>query len=597
MTTPEIARVARAADLFEQRRDRLATLAAVAADLDQVDVIVVDGEQAVLANLAERLGQARELLAKLAAGTAGPSTLDRFEGLLAADPWVALDEVQRLFDDKRLTADEASRGVQLRLERWEEVMIRVEELELEFQAGNLLLVRPRDLALGRDRLADLMRQVRTGVTGKQLLDVWRALDELDSFAPVTDGGERQVAADQVPDRLQKLLDRARVAAGRLQLTVLRGAPDGNKVDYTLMLSTVTGDRQMGLNLQDNSTLVRRNRQEFVDGTRIAIDESYRAAADPAATEIELPADAPGRPQDLQGLGQKLYRLLIPNRLKEEIDRHPDVPMVVITNDRELSWELMCHDNFIALDRPLARMPVGRFAYRGAPSTDHGKLYRRVALIASTGRDRELAGAGREVTRIKQGLIEAWHDKVVIDTFVTGEGAGADGRGFDTVLESSEYDIVHYAGHARFDHRRPDQSALILDGPEECSAQKIHRLLSGSPLVFLNACETARLSEPGGPAPGDGSYEGDPKEGLASAFLYRGAVGCIGNVWLVPDRVAAHFAIVFYNGVLNGEPLGAAMLSARRSTAHRFKDLSWASFVFYGDPGLSIGPVQSPKTGA
>ncbi len=40
-----------------------------------------------------------------------------------------------------------------------------------------------------------------------------------------------------------------------------------------------------------------------------------------------------------------------------------------------------------------------------------------------------------------------------------------------------------------------------------------------------------------------------------------------------------------------------MLSARRQTSARYTDLSWASFVLYGDPGLSIGPVQSPKTGA
>jgi CHAT domain-containing protein len=217
-------------------------------------------------------------------------------------------------------------------------------------------------------------------------------------------------------------------------------------------------------------------------------------------------------------------------------------------------------------------------------------------VAAAGEEFPLPGAVREVTRIAAGLKAAWRDDVVIETYLTGSETPALGRSFDDLLKSTDHDIIHYAGHAVFDLRRPDQSGLVLDRGERCTAEKIHRLLLGSPLVFLNACETARLREPAATPP-EGTYEGDPKEGLASAFLYGGALACIGNSWPVPDTVAAEFAVAFYRSALEGRTIGEAMRSARRETARRWPDdPSWASFVLYGDPAFNLGPFPRWDTG-
>jgi hypothetical protein len=597
MTSADAVRLARAAALLDRRRARLDELSAVAAGLDQLDVIVVDGERAVLAELAAELDRARTLVAGLAAGTADAGTLDRIEAIAGAHCWTVLDDVRGLLTDKALIAENARTQVQPRLQDWEEVMARVERAGREIQARHLHVVEPWELAVGRHRMTALMRQARTAARNGQLLDVWRALNRLDADPSPTADGRKPLPARRVPDELDAVTERARLSAGRLQLIALRGSTDESRVEYTLMLSAPAADRQVGINVEDRSTLVRRNHQEFLDVTRAAVTGSYRALRDvvPAAG-AGADDDAGDRMAALRDMGQTLYRLLIPNRLKDEIDRHPEVPLIVVTNDREISWELMYADDFVALQRPVARMPVGRFGSRRGPQPAHGRRRRKVALVASAGGEIELTGAVREVERIAEGLTAAWGEDVEIHRHVTGTRSPASGRSFDALLKSPDYDIVHYAGHAVYDRRRPDQSGLLLDHGEPCTAEKIHRLLAGSPLVFLNACETARLRQPA-EAPPDGTYEGDPKEGLASAFLYGGALACIGNSWPVPDTVAADFAIAFYRWALDGRPLGEAMRYARQETARRWpEDPSWASFVLYGDPGFHLGPFASWDTG-
>lgn len=77
---------------------------------------------------------------------------------------------------------------------------------------------------------------------------------------------------------------------------------------------------------------------------------------------------------------------------------------------------------------------------------------------------------------------------------------------------------------------------------------------------------------------------EPVVGLASAFVYSGAMGCVGSLWPVYDEAAAAFAIDFYRRVLDGDPIGEALRHARRTTRDRYPEgATWASYVLYGDP--------------
>jgi CHAT domain-containing protein len=62
-------------------------------------------------------------------------------------------------------------------------------------------------------------------------------------------------------------------------------------------------------------------------------------------------------------------------------------------------------------------------------------------------------------------------------------------------------------------------------------------------VVLNACQSAATANPQ-QAP-EIRYELQEAEGLAAAFIYGGALGCLGAIWPVFDGPAAEFAITFY----------------------------------------------------
>ncbi|HXF03991.1 MAG TPA: CHAT domain-containing protein [Blastocatellia bacterium] len=161
-----------------------------------------------------------------------------------------------------------------------------------------------------------------------------------------------------------------------------------------------------------------------------------------------------------------------------------------------------------------------------------------------------------------------------------------GNDFRRLLRRGRYDIVHYAGHARFDGRDPEASAWLLsDGV--IRAREIRNTLAwtASPpwLVFASACEAAQ--EAGRIV---ARYQGEVF-GLATAFINQGVAAYIAPLWKLDDEVATHVAIDFYRGLIFdrlslGEALGRARLRARlRWTSPPRAVASWASLVLYGDP--------------
>lgn len=172
-----------------------------------------------------------------------------------------------------------------------------------------------------------------------------------------------------------------------------------------------------------------------------------------------------------------------------------------------------------------------------------------------------------------------------------------------LLRERRYDIIHFAGHASFEPKRPELSAWQLsDGP--LTAQTIGTTLDWSDtepwLVFANACEAGMDGE-------TRRYQGDVF-GLASAFLNQGVSAYIAPLWPIHDVVAASMARVFYRSLLKerqtaGESLRQARVAAKstyyeptlRAGTEPLADapaglalLSWAGMVLYGNSTTTIG---------
>ena len=105
------------------------------------------------------------------------------------------------------------------------------------------------------------------------------------------------------------------------------------------------------------------------------------------------------------------------------------------------------------------------------------------------------------------------------------------------------------------------------------------------LVFFNACEAGRVRKSAAAAKSVRERI-DRNIGLAEAYLRGGVANYIGTYWPVDDRAATTFADAFYSVLLNGTPVGDALLAGRMKV-EKLKSIDWADYVLYGSPDFVL----------
>lgn len=137
------------------------------------------------------------------------------------------------------------------------------------------------------------------------------------------------------------------------------------------------------------------------------------------------------------------------------------------------------------------------------------------------------------------------------------------------------DIIHYAGHAKFEEKDPLASCLFLnDG--RLTARDLFALTGGSlRLITLSACETGinRI------------HAGDELLGLTRALLYAGASSLLLTLWLLHDQSSPKLMTEFYDLWLNrGERKVDALRHAQIAMLERGQTnpFYWAPYVLIGD---------------
>jgi len=145
-------------------------------------------------------------------------------------------------------------------------------------------------------------------------------------------------------------------------------------------------------------------------------------------------------------------------------------------------------------------------------------------------------------------------------------------------------VVHFAGHAVFDDRRPERSFLVL-APERgirasgwMTAAEMDTLrLGGVDLFVLAACRTLR----------SGTGRSGGFAGLSGALLEAGVGGVVGSLWEVDDRLTTPLMTGFhreYRRTGNGpRALRAAQLRLLRSSDPALRTPAvWAGFRYAGN---------------
>jgi CHAT domain-containing protein len=310
-----------------------------------------------------------------------------------------------------------------------------------------------------------------------------------------------------------------------------------------------------------------------------------------------------------------------SELKTTEDRAVHLVLQVPKPLMRYPWELLRDRNGWLVDRfAIGRQVISESggASRWSSNTRQGPLRLLVVAPSVSGDATELAGAGsleglhvaecfgRLLDRLP-GVVDPSNYKKRVNQPVTVED-------FRALLRSRRYDIVHFAGHGRYDAVHPDRSCwMFTDGP--FYAFELQQTLANAEvppwLIYGSACEGA---QDGGAARAyhDGIY------GMASAALSQGVSAYVGPLWKISDTDAKNMAAAFYEALLiRRTSLGEALSLARRSVREGEPDLDeliirstmrnvpgyepgpprsagWAGMVLYGDPTPTVLQRLSPS---
>jgi CHAT domain len=324
--------------------------------------------------------------------------------------------------------------------------------------------------------------------------------------------------------------------------------------------------------QRNATLARDDEQRMLE----AVDGLRRWSGGVGLTRRQATAAVVDLGRTLRDvfLGPKGRRLLA------DLDRTALLLMVDETV-LHLPWEMM----FDTDNAPLVLAPFGRVVTtRVSPPTgrDLSMEDPTVRILAVENPTDDLAASER-VMEVIHGLRPANPDlDIEVTTLARGD---ATRRRFTETVVAGDFDIVHFAGHGRFDGDHPSDSAVVLaDGL--LTDEHVLKLRWKQPpfVVWNSSCESARVG------PGTRIVSNARRSnGLASAFLSRGVEAYLGHYFFVDDSSAAEFSETFYTTLLRERNVGRAVQDSRQRAIDRFAgecDLTGLGAVFFGDAGTA-----------
>ena len=146
-------------------------------------------------------------------------------------------------------------------------------------------------------------------------------------------------------------------------------------------------------------------------------------------------------------------------------------------------------------------------------------------------------------------------------------------------------ILYFYCHAiskGFAEGGADASFLQFGGPQNVTLGDLKAFASsntrlpGSPLVFINACESAELSPL--------FYNG-----FMPYFVDKGARGVIGTECPVPALLAADWMKEFFNRFLAGKPIGQIFYELRREYFYNRHNILGLLYAVYCDADTTIAP--------
>jgi hypothetical protein len=145
-----------------------------------------------------------------------------------------------------------------------------------------------------------------------------------------------------------------------------------------------------------------------------------------------------------------------------------------------------------------------------------------------------------------------------------------------------YDVLHFAGHTGASGET--ERAWTLSGGVAVNPGELFSGRTPPPtLIFANACSSSPVTR------------GEAVADAARALMLAGVPAYLCALADLHDEGSAAFSASFYRAVLGGATLGRAVTAARTALMGRHP-VTWANYVLYGDPALTLcGATLAPAS--
>lgn len=276
------------------------------------------------------------------------------------------------------------------------------------------------------------------------------------------------------------------------------------------------------------------------------------------------------------LGNAVYNLVLNREIKNDL-KTCELPIIFAIDEKLVMypWELMYGDsNFLAFNSILGRAIVSSKKNHIHQKSWHrdGNIQFLIIGVSKSKNEETLPWVKTEVDKLISILSQ--YPYIDLDVLMDEEATYTEVN----CKFGKNYDFIHFAGHAFYDDKSPEKSGLILFD-KILEAREIKNIIYNPPcLVFLNACSSAKIENNHSKR----KYA-NFVQSLSLAFIENGSQ-TIGSIWPISDEPAAEFCELFYQQFFLKKEIGEAMRFAKKKIYEKSKgDLTWASYVFYGDP--------------
>ncbi len=310
----------------------------------------------------------------------------------------------------------------------------------------------------------------------------------------------------------------------------------------------------------------------------------------------------GRPTLADNVGQTLYELLLPHRVKLELGRSENIHLVVDEELGQLPWELLAARDAGGNGRGALALRAGFLRQLQSEQATRQGSVRPTDLHALVIGDPpthfgRLPGARREAAEV-EGLLKSNGWEVASHISKADDEPRSQWVEIDNLLHAAPYRVVHVAAHGIYEPDEPHRSGVVT------GAGAHHRLtaldfqsMSVQPdLVFLNCCHLGRIEA----ADADKRLESwhDPEHlrqphkvaaTVATQLMRNGVKAVVVAGWEVDDQAAAAFADRLYRCLLEAESFGDAVRKARSAAFDVTGNNSntWGAYQCYGDPDFQL----------